>query len=111
MHSVNQQQQQRRGNSTRMPLMYSNSLPPVSLLQVPSSTLRYGSINMKHHQRASGNRGSRGLSIAHRQQQQRIVTGSRHHPYQFRQPLLPQRPYRPAQLFPRTPAALMGEYN
>jgi len=40
-----------------------------------------------------------------------MITSSRHHPYQFRHPLPPQRPYRPAQLFPRTPAALMGEYD
>ncbi|CAF3406828.1 unnamed protein product [Rotaria sp. Silwood1] len=121
MHPVGQQQQQRRGNSTRMPLMYSNSLPPAPLLSGPPQTLRYGVISnfqqsttgsggggMKHHQRGSGNRGGRGSTTIHRQQ--RPTAGSRYHPYQFRPPLPPQqqRSYRPAHPLPRTPAALMG---
>jgi hypothetical protein len=128
MHPVGQQQQ-RRGNSTRMPLMYTTSLPPAPLLQAPPPALRYGGIGtylqsatgiggggggggMKHHQRGGGNRGGRGSTITHRQQ--RPTSGSRYHPYPFRQPLPPQqqqqqqRFYRPAQPFPRTPA-LMGK--
>jgi hypothetical protein len=122
MHSVGQQQQ-RRGNSTRMPLMYSTSLPPVPLLPVPPPTLRYGGIGayqqspsgsggMKHHQRGGGNRGGRGSTLPYRQQ--RPAAGARYQPYQFRQPLPPQqqqRSYRPAHPLPRTPAALMGKYN
>ncbi|CAF1043511.1 unnamed protein product [Rotaria sordida] len=123
MHPVGQQQQQRRGNSTRMPLMYTGSLPPTPLLSGPPQTSRYGVISnfqqsttgigggMKHHQRGSGNRGGRGSTIIHRQQ--RPTSGSRYHPYPFRPPLPPQqqqqqRSYRPAQPLPRTPAALMG---
>ncbi len=121
MHPVGQQQQQqqRRSNSLRMPLMYSTSLPPAPLLPVPPPA-RYGGIGiyqqstggMKHHQRGSGNRAGRGSVITHRQQ--RPTAGSRYHPYPFRQPLPPQqqqRSYRPAQPLPRTPAALMGNYN
>jgi hypothetical protein len=127
MHPVGQQQQQRRSNSTRMPLMYPPSLPPVPLL--PPS-LRYGGLGtyqqstsgtggggggMKHHQSRGGNRGGRGSTITHRQQ--RPASNSRYHPYTFRQPLPPQqqqqqqqqqRTYRPAHPLPRTPAALMG---
>ncbi|CAF4359918.1 unnamed protein product, partial [Rotaria sp. Silwood2] len=120
MHPVGPQQQQRRGNSTRMPLMYSSSLPPAPLLAGPPQTSRYGVISnfqqlttgsgggMKHHQRGSGNRGGRGSTTIHRQQ--RPIAGSRYHPYPFRPPLPPQqqRFYRPAQPLPRTPAALMG---
>ncbi len=122
MHPVGQQQQ-RRGNSTRMPLMYPPSLPPAPLLPPPA--LRYGGIGtyqqspsgsggMKHHQSRGGNRGGRGSTITHRQQ--RPIANSRYHPYPFRQPLPPQqqqqqRSYRPAQPLPRTPAALMGKYN
>lgn len=121
MHPVGQQQQ-RRGSSTRMPLMYSPSLPPAPLLPVPPPGLRYGGQGtyqqssgggggMKHHQRGSGNRTGRGSIIPHRQQ--RPTAGSRYHPYTFRPPLPPQqqRTYRPAQPLPRTPAALMGNYN
>lgn len=122
MHSVGQQQQQRRGNSTRMPLMYSGSLPPAPLLSGPPQASRYGGIGnfqqptsgtggMKHHQRGSGNRGGRGSIITHRQQ--RPTASSRYHPYPFRQPLPPsqqqQRSYRPAHPLPRTPAALMSK--
>lgn len=114
------QQQQRRGNPARMPMMYSNSLPPGPLL--PPPTLRYGGIGtyqqpigglggMKHHQPRGGNRGGRNSTITHRQQ--RPITNSRYHPYPFRQPLPPQqqqqRPYRPPHSIPRTPAALMGK--
>ncbi len=121
MHPVGQQQ--RRGNSTRMPLMYPTSLPPGPLL--PPPTLRYGGLGtyqqsasgsggggMKHHQSRGGNRGGRGSATTHRQQ--RPIPNSRYHPYPFRQPLPPQqqqRSYRPVQSFPRTPAALMGKYN
>ena len=124
MHPAGQQQQ-RRGNSTRMPLMYSSSLPPGPLLPGPPIPLRYGGNStyqqplggigggggggMKHHQRGGGNRGGRGGSIIpHRQQ--RPTAGSRYHPYAFRQPLPPQqqRSYRPTQFAPRTPAAYMG---
>ncbi|UJR21443.1 hypothetical protein I4U23_024529 [Adineta vaga] len=125
MHPVGQQQQ-RRGNPTRMPMMYHTSLPPAPLLPVPPPALRYGggggggignyqqsvgvSGGMKHHQRGSGNRTGRGSIAPHRQQ--RPTAGSRYHPYQFRQPLPPQqqqqRSYRPAHPLPRTPAALMG---
>ncbi|CAF1019916.1 unnamed protein product [Adineta steineri] len=127
MHPVGHQQQ-RRGNSTRMPLMYSTSLPPAPLLPVPPLPLRYGgggggggggvgtyqqsasgSGGMKHHQRGSGNRPGRGSIIPHRQQ--RPIASSRYHPYTFRQPLPPQqqqRSYRPVHSLPRTPAALMG---
>lgn len=123
MHPVGQQQQ-RRGNSTRMPLMYPAPLPPAPLLPGPPPTLRYGGgLNpyqqsvggsggggggMKHHQRGSGNRLGRGSVVPHRQQ--RPAAGSRYHPYPFRQPLPPQqqqRSYRPAHPAPRTPA-LMG---
>jgi len=113
-----QQQQQRRGNAPRMPLMYSNSLPPNALMPGPPPVRYGGPTNYqqqiqpgggtKHHQRGGGNRNSRGGSIQpHRQQ--RPIPGSRYHPYPFRQPLPPQqRFYRPAQMAPRTPAALMG---
>ncbi len=113
MHSVGQQQLQRRSNSTRMPLMYSTSLPPVPLLQAPPLISRHSNINMRHYQRGNGNRGNRGLSMTHRQQQQqqRTITGFRHHPYQVRPLLPPQRSYRPAHPFPNTPASLMGEHN
>ena len=120
MHSVGQQQQ-RRGNATRMPLMYPPSLPPAPLLPPPA--LRYGGPGtyqqptsgsgggMKHHQPRGGNRGGRGSTISHRQQ--RPTMNSRYHPYQFRQPLPPQqqqqRSYRPAHPISRTPAALMGK--
>lgn len=116
-----QQQQQRRGNAPRMPLMYSNSLPPNALMPGPPPVRYGGPTNYqqqiqpgggtKHHQRGGGNRNSRGGSIQpHRQQ--RPISGSRYHPYPFRQPLPPQqRFYRPAQMAPRTPAALMGKRN
>ena len=120
MHPGGQQQQQRRSNSTRMPLMYTPSLPPAPLL--PPPTLRYGGLvpyqqptsgsgGMKHHQSRGGNRGGRGSTITHRQQ--RPTANSRYHPYPFRQPLPPQqqRSYRPAHPLPRTPAALMGEFQ
>lgn len=124
MHPVGQQQQ-RRGSATRMPLMYSTSLPPAPLLPGPPQTSRYGGVNsnfqqsaagsggMKHHQRGSGNRGGRGSTILHRQQ--RPTAGSRYHPYPpFRPPLPPQqqqqRSYRPAHPLPRTPAALISKY-
>jgi len=102
MHPVGQQQ--RRGNSTRMPLMYSTPLPTVPFLQVAPPTLRYGGIStyqqsaigsgggsgggMKHR----GSRGGRGSTITHRQQ--RPTAGSRYHPYPFRQPLPPQQQQR-----------------
>jgi len=110
MHSIDQQQLQRRSNSIQTPLIYSTSLSSVSLFQDPSLTFCYNSISTKYHQGENENRRNLGLYVTHRQQQH-TITDFRYHPYAFRQPTSQQRSFRSTQQFPPNPIALMGDDN
>jgi len=81
MHSIDQQQLQRRSNSIQTP-----------------------------HQGENENRRNLGLYVTHRQQQH-TITDFRYHPYAFRQATSQQRSFRSTQQFPPNPIASMGDDN